>query len=238
MSATYTVKEVANILGFSTNSIYGFLKDGRIQGVRMGKGRFRIPEQELARVLHLSKKPQEEEVKQEPEITPAHFLTHIEAEDSLSLFDWFIAGIALLTSFSTLLYSPSLSILRSIGLGPILAFVASLCVVAAIGLCLTDFRAGIKSVWRNPFLIVLLLCFILLAILHAINGDPLYGILLGIVAVVIITHIIGKLRSMISLCLITCGFILAYPLVVLLFPQYVWFPVVGAMGNQTYCGGR
>ncbi|MCL4199842.1 helix-turn-helix domain-containing protein, partial [Patescibacteria group bacterium] len=57
MPKTYTVKEVADILGFSTNSIYTFLKEKRIRGVRIGKGRFRIPEEELSRILHLSKKP-------------------------------------------------------------------------------------------------------------------------------------------------------------------------------------
>lgn len=56
MPKTYTVKEVADILGFSTNSIYTFLKEKRIRGVRIGKGRFRIPEEELSRILHLSKK--------------------------------------------------------------------------------------------------------------------------------------------------------------------------------------
>lgn len=55
MPKTYTVKDVAKILGYSTNSIYTFLKEKRIRGVRVGKGRFRIPEEELARVMHLSK---------------------------------------------------------------------------------------------------------------------------------------------------------------------------------------
>jgi len=56
MPKTYTVKEVADILGFSTNSIYTFLKEKRIKGVRIGKGRFRIPDEELNRILHLSKR--------------------------------------------------------------------------------------------------------------------------------------------------------------------------------------
>ncbi len=56
MPKTYTVKEVADILGYSTNSIYTFLKENRIKGIRVGRGRFRIPEDELSRILHLSKK--------------------------------------------------------------------------------------------------------------------------------------------------------------------------------------
>lgn len=55
MAATYTVKQVAKILGYSTNSIYTFLKEKRIKGVRVGKGRFRVTQQELDRLLTLSK---------------------------------------------------------------------------------------------------------------------------------------------------------------------------------------
>lgn len=54
MPATYTVKQVADILGYSTNSIYTFLKEKRIIGVRVGKGRFRIPHSELHRLLEMS----------------------------------------------------------------------------------------------------------------------------------------------------------------------------------------
>lgn len=48
---TFTVKEVAGLLGFSTNSIYKFLKEGRIQAERLGRGRFRIPKEEIERFL-------------------------------------------------------------------------------------------------------------------------------------------------------------------------------------------
>ena len=56
MAATYTVKQVANILGYSTNSIYTFLKEKRIKGVRVGRGRFRIPQSELDRLLLITKR--------------------------------------------------------------------------------------------------------------------------------------------------------------------------------------
>src|SRR3990172_6082229 len=55
MPATYTVKQVAQILGYSTNSIYTFLKEKRIKGVRVGRGRFRIPQFELDRLLLTTK---------------------------------------------------------------------------------------------------------------------------------------------------------------------------------------
>ena len=55
MPATYTVKQVSKLLGYSTNSIYTFLKEKRLKGVRIGKGRFRIPQSELDKFLQVEK---------------------------------------------------------------------------------------------------------------------------------------------------------------------------------------
>lgn len=50
----YTVKEVARLLGFSTNTIYKYLDEGKIKSTRLGKeGRFRIPQKEVAKLLGL-----------------------------------------------------------------------------------------------------------------------------------------------------------------------------------------
>lgn len=50
----YTVKEVARLLGFSTNTIYKYLNEGKIKSTRLGKeGRFRIPQKEVAKLLGL-----------------------------------------------------------------------------------------------------------------------------------------------------------------------------------------
>lgn len=44
----YTVKQVAHVLGVSTNTIYKYLNEGKIKALRFGKrGRFRIYETEL-----------------------------------------------------------------------------------------------------------------------------------------------------------------------------------------------
>ena len=51
-SKTYTVKQVAKILGFSTNTVYKYLDEGKIKATRLGiEGRFRIPEEELIRLV-------------------------------------------------------------------------------------------------------------------------------------------------------------------------------------------
>ena len=51
MSRFYTVKQASLILGFSTNSIYKFLDEGRLKGNRGNsrQGRYRIPHTSLER---------------------------------------------------------------------------------------------------------------------------------------------------------------------------------------------
>lgn len=52
MDKIYTVKEAAKILGFSTNTVYKYLEDGKIQAARgQAQGRFRIPKQSLEEFL-------------------------------------------------------------------------------------------------------------------------------------------------------------------------------------------
>lgn len=54
MGKTYTVKQVAQALDFSTNTVYKYLDEGKIKATRLGKeGRFRIPEAEVIRLLQL-----------------------------------------------------------------------------------------------------------------------------------------------------------------------------------------
>jgi excisionase family DNA binding protein len=47
--ATYTVQEAMRILGFSKNTIYTYLREKKLKGIRLGNGRFRIPASEITR---------------------------------------------------------------------------------------------------------------------------------------------------------------------------------------------
>jgi len=49
MARFYTVKETAQTLGLSTNTIYEYLETGRLKGVRGSakQGRFRIPQSQI-----------------------------------------------------------------------------------------------------------------------------------------------------------------------------------------------
>src|SRR3972149_1477085 len=56
MKRFYTVKEASEILGFSTNTVYKYLDEGKLKGKRIGKGRFKIPHEELASYLSTGEK--------------------------------------------------------------------------------------------------------------------------------------------------------------------------------------
>lgn len=54
MKRFYTVKEASEILGFST--VYKYLKEGKLKGKRIGRGRFKIPYEELEPYLPINDK--------------------------------------------------------------------------------------------------------------------------------------------------------------------------------------
>lgn len=88
--STYTVKEVANLLGFSTNTVYKYLENGSIKAVRLGvEGRFRIPASEVEKLLQERGKVTQET----PSLAP-------DSKKSLSIFDWLIGFLAMGLGFS------------------------------------------------------------------------------------------------------------------------------------------
>ena len=105
---TYTVKEVANLLGFSTNTVYKYLDEGRIKSTRLGKeGRFRIPDSELSKLLQVGKTDPVQIQPQTASLTPD--LAEIEIAESKirgapSLFDWFIAFLSIFLGFSQFIF--------------------------------------------------------------------------------------------------------------------------------------
>ncbi|MDD4352716.1 MAG: cache domain-containing protein [Candidatus Gracilibacteria bacterium] len=95
---TYTVKEVADLLGFSTNTVYKYLAGGGIKSVRLGlEGRFRIPRNEVERLL-------QERGKSFPLISGSDENGQHSADASNhyrpSLFDWFVAFLSISIGFS------------------------------------------------------------------------------------------------------------------------------------------
>lgn len=170
MPKTYTVKEVADILGFSTNSIYTFLKEKRIKGVRVGKGRFRIPDEELFRILHLSKKPQtaitqavptemvQNTVPQEMELMgdAALFIpkSSDDGRDSAilmpNIFDWFVGLTALVTGVGLFLFNASVNPLVGTRVALFYPVIRTVLIACGFGVIISGILDRNK-IWRKLF---------------------------------------------------------------------------------------
>lgn len=176
MPRTYTVKQVADMLGYSTNSIYAFLKQKRIKGVRVGKGRFRIPEEEMQRVLHLSKNAASNQqvinpatsqiilqgrtglMGDAPVLSPAH-------DESMdagrmgnvltpNIFDWFVGTAAVVTGVALFLFNSVSNLTESLNFARFLPIIRVILVASGIGVLVSSvFREG--KYWKRIFHAVL-----------------------------------------------------------------------------------
>ena len=209
MNRVYTVKQVADILGYSTNSIYTFLKEKRIKGVRVGKeGRFRIPQSELDRLLSLSKTtssstvstPVDSSVVTQPstdsstvEVAPDPYIvaspTHEEDYGyRVPFVEWFVAmtsfvgGIALFLfskSYGTLIFTPYMPWIYSIRLFLILSSLGMICVLLF---------SKHTLLWRTLYRTIILGCFIALSYImfQTRDGD---GLLLSSIFTVLLSSL-------------------------------------------------
>ena len=225
MSETYTVKQIAEILGYSTNSIYSFLKEGRIKGIRLGRGRFRITEEELERVLHLSKKPgvdlvQSDEVaaKTISSIPNIHF-------DITSLFDWFVGGVSILIGASLFLFSKSTS---TINAQPVLVWIPTLeasLILGGLGLIVTDLLTDkISILWHRIFHLVMTIAYFGFGLFATQIGNGGLVILAWTLSFVLVLNIFRLLRGMESFLLFIILASCAVPLSLMIAPELFNIP--------------
>ncbi len=199
MGKTYTVKQVADILGFSTNSIYSFLKAGRLTGIRVGKGRFRISEEELARVMHLSKRktehvtegvvderavvavPQPPMIRSVPHASLASLVLG-RAWTAPKLFDWTVGFTSVISGIGLFLFNRTVQPAAGIQFEVFMPYIRWILIAAGLGL-LTGSAVTTEGAWRRFF-------YSLLAILGFVNtitlmrsGDVNGAVLYGVMAV-------------------------------------------------------
>lgn len=194
MPKNYTVKQVADILGFSTNSIYTFLKEKRLRGVRIGKGRFRIPEEELARVLHLSKKAVADSTIHP--VAPIDTSPLVSDRDVVApnLFDWFAGLAAIIAGFGFFLFNSSLVQPQVNGFSQVTGAVGLILIAAGGGVLASAVLRQSRG-WHQIFHGLLGT----LGILNAwilfrggdIDGAILYGTLGFVLWVGVVTHFPG-----------------------------------------------
>ena len=227
MPKTYTVKQVADILGFSTNSIYTFLKEKRIKGVRIGKGRFRIPETELARVLHLSKKTTVEAAETNTQlfhngdaaIVPntgghSHAKPIVDGYLPPNIFDWFVGLTAIAAGVSLFLFNTPVSGPEFSSLSTLLSVGRAILIAAGVGVIASSITQRMYR-WHQFFHAVLFLVGSVNAFIFARAGDIDGAILYGALAVVIglgnIVHVggivaIGLYLSLVAILIPTAVF--------------------------------
>jgi excisionase family DNA binding protein len=235
MPKTYTVRQVADILGYSTNSIYTFLKEKRLRGVRVGRGRFRIPEQELARVLHLSKKESSVTGIQSPVVSPMAVqaptgdAVFVEAQQlspdgenvsrtAPNIFDYFVGTTAMIIGLSLFVFNArfgdpdAASFVRMI---PLLRIVL---LASGIGVLVSSMIARF-GVWHKLFHIVLAIVTLgnayTLFRVQDVTGAVLYGVL----GIVVLVSTVVRFGGIVTVLLYVSTIAAAVPLAMVLAPS-------------------
>ncbi len=187
MKKIYTVKDVAGFLGFSTNTVYKYLDEGKIKSTRLGKeGRFRIPAEEVNRLL------QEEEVETVANL-PRKPL--IETKDAPSLFDWFVGFLSMGLGFSQFIF-PSYNLNSSAA--PYILYIRIFQMFLFAGgflLISFDILGLKKSLWHNMSHVVLGCIFFLLTALLIASGAISTAIGYMAVALIIFLTAFRRLRE-------------------------------------------
>lgn len=190
MSQTYTVKQVAEILGYSTNSIYTFLKEKRIKGVRVGKGRFRIPQSELDRLLFLGKN--QTSIIQTATVAPLAVTSDVPLVDVPSLFDWFVGIGSIVMGLAMHLFSKSYEEFEFARYLTWIPVIRMFFIAGGFGLLLADIRGKKTIVWNKVFHAFLMIGFGWYStsqfMTGSLDGALIYGLLALAIGISIARH--------------------------------------------------
>jgi len=247
MPVTYTVKQVADLLGYSTNSIYTFLKEKRIKGVRVGKGRFRIPQSELDRLLlttktkgGTSKSKSQEVIPVATEIPsllqlahptgvvePQHGYSPItglidgfgrRAVDVPSLFDWFLGVASIVLGLTLLVFSKSQEESGVFRFMPWMLPVRISFILGGFGLLLTDVIGEVRSRWHMIFHAVLTAAYVAFTLFMFAIGDGDGASIFGLLGFTIVVSYVLGMGGVASLSLYLWFLSLFMPFVYVLWP--------------------
>jgi excisionase family DNA binding protein len=212
MKQNYSVSEAAKLLGYSTNSVYGFLKDDLIKSKRIGKGKFRIPKEEIDRFA-ASRGAENGAVPESailPLPRPGKSLANLSGESTIHtlrlwleervglprLFDWLTSLTALILGVSLFLYSSQTDILSSGRLVVWMDPIRLTLIFGGVGLILASMvqtEVGKKINLVNLFRFMLTLTMLGLASILLSGGDVdgfmIYGLFGLIVLVEALTEI-------------------------------------------------
>lgn len=191
MPKTYSVKEAALLLGFSTNTIYTFLNSQKLQGIRVGKGRFRIPQHEIDRMLGTPPRTVLEggqtAVSTLPGQEPAeqNIPRYVIQWGEVSIVDWFVGLGSLVLGLSMFLYTASLDSLLYPQYGLWYGVLRLLFIVFGLGYMISKLTSCSPSIWGVAYTVALAGVFGWFAALSFLMGD-IQGLLIGVLMVYIL----------------------------------------------------
>lgn len=255
MPKTYTVNEVADILGYSTNSIYTFLKEKRIKGVRVGKGRFRIPEEELSRILHLSKKAvvtstpvtQSESVNMSQSVQLSSDTDRVvRHEDAVffsmpfwkgkvafpSFIDWFVGMAAVIAGVALYLFNGIYANTTVALYNPVINAMKMIFIASGLGLILSSINAETK-VWKNVFRGTLMILGGFAAFMLFRLGDIDGGIIYGAIALVLLVLNFIDIEGILPFGVYVSILAIAAPLVFIFAPESAHIAALASVFQST-----
>lgn len=240
MAATYTVKEVANILGYSTNSIYTFLKEKRIKGVRVGKGRFRIPKSEVDRLLATEKSKQAPDVvanriiespidprvgvQEHRPVTLEEIVTGSASAKLITvpgLYDWFMGMASIVLGLSMMLFASGIDAFTTGAYGVLLSPLRVTFIAAGAGLLMSDITGRAHTMWRMVFYGLLMLAFGVLTGILMQLGDLVSATVFAPVVFISAAHTLVGIGSIASVSLVASAVVVFVPLVLYLTNAHV-----------------
>lgn len=242
MNKTYTVIQVANILGYSTNSIYTFLKEGRIVGIRVGKGRYRVSQEELNKLLHLKKSEEIQPISvkssaptsiqpvfttSETEEIPSLDKHLEETKDNIpSLFDWFVSLTTIIVGFTIILFIRSFEGFSNIGLSQFLVPIKINLLVAGIGLFSVNVINRTRKNWYFIFNLITFLNLLAFSLMLLLSKDFFGFAIFALLLLVMFFHLILNLKGIISFVIYTGLLTIILPVTLILNPPTNNLPVM------------
>lgn len=210
---TYTVKEVAKLLGFSTNTVYKYLDDGSIKAVRLGEeGRFRIPESEVESLLQERGKTlysSDVLVPSENQIKKPFADSNIEIKDGPKLFDWFISFMSIALGFSIVVFPLSNATQLALSYTKITIPLQIILIIGGVAILTFDLFGFKGRTWRRTLHILVAVDFLVMAVVFVLISAIPLAIGYFSFAVAIIASLVTRLAD-------TCKFVLLENLIFLL----------------------
>lgn len=247
MNKTYTVKQVADMLGYSTNSIYTFLKEGRIKGVRIGKGRFRVSQEELDKLLNQKKIQEIQPIPVTPllpqSIQPVSTTFESEEIPSLnrhieeikdnipSLFDWFVSLVSIILGFTMILFVRSFEEFSNIGLSQFLIPVKINLFIAGIGLFSVNILNRTRKNWYFIFNLIIFLNLLVFSLMLLLSKDLLGFTIFVLLSLVMFSHLVLNLKGIVGFAIYVGLLTILLPITLIIYPSIINLPAISFISS-------